>query len=59
MNKWVKIMGGVVLLGVAAGLIFVLWWPKPMNNQRNPSDTELKAIHIVHEENGRRSRRFC
>ena len=54
MNKWVKIMGGVVLLGVAAGLIFVLWWPKPMNNQRNPSDTELKAIHIVHEENGKK-----
>lgn len=54
MNKWIKIVAALIVFVAVVGIAYILWWPKPMTNQRNPLQTDLNAIHFIHEENGRK-----
>jgi|GEM_PF-2567897 len=55
MNKWLKMLIWLVVIGVVGGICYVLWGPKEDFNQgQNPLDTEFSAVHFVHEEDGRK-----
>lgn len=53
MNKWVKILIGIAVLGTLAGIAYILWGPKVELPPEEPK-IGFNEIHFVHEEEGRK-----